>query len=445
MAASTNSPRPPLEHVQVALIGCNHRTAPVELRERIAFTADQALSAVDELRHRGIVEEAVVLSTCNRSELYGVPVASGSEAVDAMEAFFTSFHGVPRAELNGRLYRSTGSDALRHLFRVAAGLDSMMLGEAEILGQLRNAYAKALERGATGPILNKAFQSALEVGKRVRAETEVGARPMSVALASVRLAEQVFGNLKGHTALIVGAGAVAEQVVEHLRNRAIGTLRVTNRSLEHAEELARRFGGEALAWDSLGRTLRQPDIVVTSTSGSRPVLTRDSLEAAIAGRNGRPMFVVDLGVPRNVAPEAAGLYNLYLYNVDDLGEIVEQNKKARESEIPRAEAIVAEQIAKFEGWRAVLESSSIADDLRSRFHLEREALLRERLADRPDLSPAERERIAHITEELIERVLDYPTRRLRHGGGMRGRLAAVEALRHLFGLDEEKPGREEKN
>jgi glutamyl-tRNA reductase len=444
MAASTNSPRPPLERVQVALIGCNHRTAPVELRERIAFTADQALSAVDELRHRGIVEEAVVLSTCNRSELYGVPVARGAEAVDAMEAFFTSFHGVPRAELNGRLYRSTGSDAVRHLFRVAAGLDSMMLGEAEILGQLRNAYAKALEHGATGPVLNKAFQSALEVGKRVRAETEVGARPMSVALASVRLAEQVFGNLKGHTALIVGAGAVAEQVVEHLRNRAIGTLRITNRSLERAEELARRFGGEALAWDSLGHTLSQPDIVVTSTSGSHPVLTRESLEAAIAGRNGRPMFVVDLGVPRNVAPEAAGLYNLYLYNVDDLGEIVEQNKKARESEIPRAEAIVAEQIAKFEGWRAVLESSSIADDLRNRFHLEREALLRERLAERPDVSPAERERIAHITEELIERVLDHPTRRLRHGGGMRGRLAAVEALRHLFGLDEEKPGREEK-
>jgi glutamyl-tRNA reductase len=443
MAASTNSPRARPERVQVALIGCNHRTAPVELRERIAFTADQALRAADQLRNRGILEEAVVLSTCNRSELYGVPVRTGSDAVDAMEAFFTSFHGVARAELNGRLYRSTGPHAVRHLFRVAAGLDSMMLGEAEILGQLRNAYAKALEHGATGPILNKAFQSALEVGKRVRAETEVGARPMSVALAGVRLAEQVFGNLKGRAALIVGAGAVAEQVVEHLRNRGIGSLRVANRSFDRAQQLARRFGGEALAWESLERTLSQPDIVVASVAGAGPVLTRESLEAAIAGRNGRPIFLVDLGVPRNVAPESAGLYNLYLYNVDDLGEIVEQNKKARESEIPRAEAIVTAQIAKFEAWRAALESSSIADDLRNRFHLEREALLREKLAGMPDVSPAERDRIAHITEELIERVLDHPTQRLRLGGGMRGRLGAVEALRHLFGLDEEKPGREE--
>jgi glutamyl-tRNA reductase len=266
---------------------------------------------------------------------------------------------------------------------------------------------------------------------------------MSVALAGVRLAEQVFGNLKGHAALIVGAGAVAEQVVEHLRNRGIASLRVANRSFDHALDLARRFGGEALAWESLERTLSQPDIVVTSVAGSHPVLTRGALEAALARRSGRPIFLVDLGVPRNVAPEAAGLYNLYLYNVDDLGEIVEQNKRARESEIPRAEAIVAEQIAKFDAWRTALESRSIADDLRNRFLHERESLLREKLADMPDVSPAERDRIAHITEELIERVLDHPTQRLRQGGGMRGRLGAVEALRHLFGLDEEKPGREE--
>jgi glutamyl-tRNA reductase len=443
MATSTTPPRTGVERIEVALIGCNHRTAPVELRERMAFTAEQALAAADELRNRGILEEVVVLSTCNRSELYGVPARAGSDAVDAMEAFFTSFHGIARAELNGRLYRSTGSDAVRHLFRVAAGLDSMMLGEAEILGQLRNAYSKALDHGTTGPVLNKVFQSALEVGKRVRAETEVGARPMSVALAGVRLAEQVFGNLKGHAALIVGAGAVAEQVVEHLRNRGIGTLRVANRSLDRAEELARRFGAEALAWESLERTLSQPDIIVTSVGGSGPVLTRESLEAAIARRSGRPIFLVDLGVPRNVAAGAAGLYNLYLYNVDDLGEIVEQNKKARESEIPRAEAIVAEQISKFDAWRMALESSSIADDLRDRFHHEREAFLREKLAEMPGVSPAERDRIAHITEELIERVLDHPTQRLRHGGGMRGRLGAIEALRHLFGLDEAKPGREE--
>ena len=183
--------------IRVALIGCNHRTAPVELRERVAFTSEQALQAANELRRRGILDEAVVLSTCNRSELYGVPAADSPSVTEAMEDFLTSYHRLSRADLDGRLYRWVGPDAVRHLFRVAAGLDSMLLGEAEILGQLRAAYGQALDNGATGPVLNRMFQGALEVGKRVRAETEVGARPMSVALAGVKLAERVFGNLKG--------------------------------------------------------------------------------------------------------------------------------------------------------------------------------------------------------------------------------------------------------
>ena len=444
MATTTNPAHAAAQRIQLALIGCNHRSAPVAIRERVTFTSEQALSAADELRRRGILEEAVVLSTCNRSEVYGVSTA-GPGTIAEMEKFFVSFHGLASVDLNGALYRWTGSDAVRHLFRVAAGLDSMLLGEAEILGQLRTAYGRALEHGATGPVLNKAFQGALEVGKRVRAETEVGARPMSVALAGVRLAERIFGDLRGHAAVIVGAGAVAEQVVEHLRNRGIGTLRVANRSLDHAQELAHRFGGEALAWESLEHTLDQPDIIVSSVSASNPVLTRDSLERAIAGRHGRPIFVIDLGVPRNVAPGAAGLYNLYLYNVDDLGEIVEQNRKAREAEIPRAESIVEEQIRKFESWRVALESSSIADDLRERFYLQREALLREKLGQMSDVSPEERARIAAITQELIDRVLEDPTKRLRHSGGMRGRLGAVEALRHLFGLDESAPRKDKKN
>jgi glutamyl-tRNA reductase len=424
--------------IHVTLIGCNHRTAPVELRERVSFTPEQALHAADELRKRGILEEAVVISTCNRSELYGVPGETGATAAEAMEDFFTSFHQIPRAELDGRLYRWMGTDAVRHLFRVAAGLDSMMLGEAEILGQLRGAYSQALDHGSTGPVLNRMFQGALEVGKRVRAETEVGARPMSVALAGVKLAERVFGNLKGHSALIVGAGAVAEQVVEHLRNRGIGSLRVVNRSYERAAELARKMGGEAVAWESLEAVVGVPDILVTSVGGTGAVLTREMLERAIAARSGRPVFVVDLGVPRNGAADAAGLYNLYLYNIDELGEVVEQNKKARESEIPRAEALINEHLAKFEAWRTALEAVSIVDDLRDRFHKQREMVIREKLAEMKDVSPEERSRIAHITEELIERVLEHPTQKLQHGRGMRGRLAGIEALRHLFGLDEGK-------
>jgi glutamyl-tRNA reductase len=438
ISKSTNPATRATGSIQVALIGCNHRTAPVELRERVAFTAEQALDAAGELRRRGILEEAVVVSTCNRSELYGVPGAPGAAVTEAMENFLTSYHRIPRSEIEGRTYRWVGPDAVRHLFRVAAGLDSMLLGEAEILGQLRTAYGQALENGSTGPILNRAFQGALEVGKRVRAETEVGARPMSVALAGVKLAERVFGNLKGHSALIVGAGAVAEQVVEHLRNRGIGSLRVVNRSYDRAAELAGRMGGEAVAWESLETVLHAPDIIVTSVGVVGPVLTREMLEHSLAERSGQPVFVVDLGVPRNVAPEVAGLYNLYLYNIDDLGEIVEQNKRAREAEIPRAESLVTEHLAKFESWRAALEAGSIVDDLRGRFRKHRDALLRERLSEIKNISSQEHERISAITEELIERVLDDPAQRLRKGSAMRGRLGAIEAVRHLFGLDVEK-------
>jgi glutamyl-tRNA reductase len=434
MPASANT------KIQVALIGCSHRTAPVELRERVAFTPQQALDAADELRRRGILEEAVVISTCNRSELYGVPGAPLPEITEAMESFLTDFHRVPRRELDGRLYRWTGPEAVRHLYRVAAGIDSMMLGEAEILGQLKTAYGQALDHGATGPVLNRMFQGALEVGKRVRAETEVGARPMSVALAGVKLAERVFGNLRGRAALIVGAGSVAEQVVEHLRNRGIGNLRVVNRSFERGAELAVRMNAQPVEWEALERVLSVPDIVVTSVGGPDAVITRDILDRAIRARGGKPIFVVDLGVPRNVAADAAGLYSLYLYNIDDLGEIVEQNKKAREAEVPRAEALVTEHVAKFEAWRAALEAGSIMDDLRGHFYTHRDQLIREHAASGKPLSSEELARMEQITEDLINRVLRQPTERMRSGRAMRGRLGAVEALRHLFGLDEARSG-----
>ena len=439
MAIATNTRNPERLRggggVRVALIGCNHRTAPVEVRERVAFTAEQALDAAGELRRRGILEEAVVLSTCNRSELYGVAPAADADVTAAMEEFLTSFHRIPRQELDGNLYRRQGADAVRHLYRVAAGLDSMLLGEAEILGQLRTAYGAALDNGSTGPVLNRAFQGALEVGKRVRAETEVGARPMSVSLASIKLAERVFGNLKGHSALILGAGAVAEQVVEHLRGRSIGKLRVVNRSHDRAADLAERMGGEAVRWESLQQVLSAPDIIVTSVGNVGHVLTRAMLERALEERGGRPVFVVDLGVPRNVEAESAGLYNLYLYNIDDLGEIVEQNKRAREAEIPRAEALIAEHVAKFENWRAALETGSIVEDLRGQFRKHREALLNERMAQMKNLTPEEQARLSSITEELIDRVLEEPSDRLRNAREMRGRLGAIEALRHLFGID----------
>ncbi|MGA8073309.1 MAG: glutamyl-tRNA reductase [Candidatus Acidiferrales bacterium] len=437
MPTATNSSKAFAGRVQIALIGCSHRTAPVELRERIAFTPDQALRAADELRLSGTLEEAVVLSTCNRSELYGVPRDADTDAQAAMESFLTNFHGIPASELDGRLFRQQNSEAVRHLFRVSAGLDSMLLGEAEILGQVRDAYGRALDHGSTGPVLNRLFQGALEVGKRVRTETEVGSRPMSVAWAGVKLAERVFGDLEGHEALILGAGAVAEQVVEHLRNRGIGRLRVVNRSRDRAEDLAKRMGGESIDWSHLEHALKSPDIIVTSVGGTEPVLSRALLDRVHSARGGRALFVVDLGVPRNVEPEAASLYNLYLYNIDDLGEIVEQNRKAREAEVPRAEALITEHIGKFETWCTSVEAISLTQRLRERLIKERGKLLDERAAELAHLAPEERERIVRLTDELIERVVQTPNERLRRTRELRRRLAGIEALRDLFGLDGE--------
>jgi glutamyl-tRNA reductase len=383
----------------------------------------------------GVIEEAVVVSTCNRSELYGVTSESSESAPSAMVSYFTDFHKLSPAELNGRLYRHAGPEAVRHLFRVASGVDSMLLGEAEILGQVREAYHRALENGSTGPVLNRLFQGALEVGKRARAETEIGARPMSVALAGVKLAERVFGELKGHSALIVGAGAVAEQVIEHLRLRGIGELRVVNRSFARAQELALRMGGEASEWANFEKLLDQPDIIVTSVSGAEHVLTRAVVDLAMAARSGRAMFVIDLGVPRNVDPQTEGLYNVYLFNIDHLGEIVEQNKKSREAEIPRVESIVEEHVSKFLAWQSSLEAAGLLDAFRARLDAERRSLLTAHFANFEGLSENERARFEKFTGELIDRIVQLPSERLRQARKLRRSLEGLAALRELFGLD----------
>jgi glutamyl-tRNA reductase len=425
--------------MEIVLIGLSHRTAPIEMRERVAFTAEQARRAADELRSKGILEETLVLSTCNRSELYGVPPESAEDIVGALESFLASFHDLSPADLDGNLYHHRNTNVVRHLFRVAAGLDSQLLGEAEILGQVREAYRVALEHGATGPVLNRMFQAALEVGKRVRTETEISTRPMSVAFAGVKLAESIFGKLRGHKALILGAGTMGEQVVEHIRGRGISRILVANRTRGHGEELASRVGGEVVDWEGLSHALELPDIVVSSVGGSDRVLTRAMVERAMGARANRALFIIDLGVPRNVEAEVGKLYNVYLYNIDNLAEIVEQNKKARESEIPRAEAIIDEHVLKFESWKTSVYAVSLLSQLRAKLHQEREDFLRERAEEMQHLSPEGREKVAGLMEDFLDRILAEPGERLRSARELRRKLQNIEALRELFGLPREKP------
>ncbi|MGH9861733.1 MAG: glutamyl-tRNA reductase, partial [Candidatus Acidiferrales bacterium] len=256
---------------RIVMVGVSHHTAPVGVRERLAFASHQAGASAVELCRSGAVSEAVILSTCNRSEVYGV--TQNARGAEDLRQWYEAFHGLATGALDRALYSRQDRDAARHLFRVAAGLDSLLLGEAEILGQVREAYKAALAQRSTGAVLNRLFQGALEAGKRVRTQTDIGARPMSVAFAGVKLAERVFGKLAGREALLLGAGSVAEQVAAHLRNRGLGTLRVANRTRERADELARRFAGQAVAWEELERALREPEIVVTSLGGAERALT----------------------------------------------------------------------------------------------------------------------------------------------------------------------------
>jgi len=425
--------------MEIVLIGLNHRTAPVELRERVSFTSDQAQQAAEELRSKGVLSETLVLSTCNRSELYGVPPESAVDSTGAMELFLATFHRVELVTLGSSLYRRRDREAVRHLFRVAAGIDSMMLGEAEILGQVRDAYQIAVDHGATGPVLNRMFQAALEVGKRARSETDIGKRPVSVAFAGVKLAEQIFGSLKGHSALILGAGATGEQVVGHLRDRGISRLRVANRSLERAQELAARVGAEVVEWEQLPAALEWPDMIVSSVASPEPVLSREMIERAMAARSNRQLFMIDLGMPRNIAANVTHLYNVYLYDMDDLSEIVEQNKRAREAEIPRVEAIVDQHVEKFEVWQASVETGAVLGELRIRLQAEREAFMRERLASMSHLAPEDRQRMAELMDEMVNRVLLEPAERLKGVRDLRRKLQNLEALRDLFQLNREKP------
>src|ERR1700747_2068404 len=294
--------------MEIVLVGLNHRSAPGEVREKVSFTNEQARQAAEELRARGILHETLVLSTCNRSEVYGVPPESMRESAAALSNYLSSFHSVQLDLLSPSLYHHYDRYAVRHLFRVASGLDSMMLGEAEILGQVREAYRIAYEQGATGPVLNRMFQGALEVGKRVRNETELGARPMSVASAGVKLAERIFGKLNQRTALVLGAGTISEQVVGQLRDRSIAHLYVMNRSRDRAELLAREFSGKVINWEDWDAALAQPDVIVSSISTEEPALKHTMLERAMAARGNRPLFVMDLGLPRNVESTAADLY-----------------------------------------------------------------------------------------------------------------------------------------
>jgi glutamyl-tRNA reductase len=319
-----------------------------------------------------------------------------------MEMFVSSYHQVAPEDLKPALYRLTDRDVVRHVYQVAAGLDSLLLGESEILGQVRESYRIAMDHGVTSRVLNRLFQSALEVGKRIRTETQIATRPMSVAFAGVKQAEALLRGLENQRVMIVGAGGTSEQVVKHLCDRGVPQFRVLNRTMENAKALVGRYGGEVLPWAKLPDALDWPDLIVSSVAAPEPILTREMVERAMITRGQRPLMIMDLGLPRNVAANVNEIPNVHLSDIDGLTEIVEQNKKARQNEIPRALALIEDQIDGFMRWQAGVAACTVSAELRGVPEHKRDAVLRQHLAAMPSLSPDERAHFVSLIEKFLK-------------------------------------------
>jgi glutamyl-tRNA reductase len=422
--------------MQILLVGLNHSTAPIEIRERVAFTPEQSREALGLLSQRGYLREDVILSTCNRSEIYGI-TEDEPGAADQIKGFVSEFHGLSPDVLNGCFYSQTHQEAVRHLFRVASSLDSQVVGEPHILGQVRNAYILALENKNTGTILNRLFQKAVEVGKRVRAETEIGSRPVSLSSVAVETAAKIFGDLEGRAVLVLGAGEMSELTVESLALHGVKNFVVVNRSLERALELAGKFDGTAFPWEKLDETLLLPDIVISSTSSPDFVITKPHLERLMSARKHRPIFFIDIALPRDIDPKVQEIYNVYLYNLDDLKSIAESNRAEREKDIPKAEKIVDEEVELFMRWHAGLGAVPTVTSLRKKVEQIRTAELEAHLRKLGPMGDRERNIIDAMTQSIVNKILHEPTIRLKRASQDRERRDHAHALRYLFDLDKE--------
>ena len=413
-------------------VGLSHRTAPVELRESVDFARRGLDAAIAALRARSIGQEAVVLSTCNRAEIYAA--ADGDAAPDAIGRFFSEYHSVSHSEMSRHLYVHKGPDVARHLFRVAAGLDSLVVGEPQILGQVKSAYTRANDLRATGTLTNRLFHSAFAVGKRVRTETGLAEGAVSVSYAAIALAKKIFGELGGLNVLILGAGEMAKLTGTHLQAQRVKQLVIASRTLETADALATELNGRAVPWSAMGQALASADIVVTATGSREPVLTRAGVEEAMRSRRSRPLFVIDIAVPRDVDPAAGSLDQVFLYNIDDLQSIVKENLARRSSEVQRAELIVREEVDRFRAWMQSREVVPTVIALRQRFEAIRKAEL-ERLEPKlASLPPEARARVDEVTHLLIEKLLLTPTERLKGADDEAQAVAYADALNRLFSL-----------
>ncbi len=421
---------------ELLALGANHKTAPLPLREKLALPEGRAAGVLRELTAEAAIHEAVAISTCNRTELYLV-TADPVEAENAVLAVMSRQAELRPTELLGVLYSLRGADAVRHLFSVAAGLDSMIVGEAEIQGQVKRAYELALSLGMTGPLTNKLFRAALAAGKRVRTETAVQEGHASVASVAVDLAQTAIGDLADRHVLIIGAGETGELTARALHERGVETVFVANRRYDRAIGLAQRFDGTAVRFEELPEQLEQADIVVSATNSPHHIVEREGLEQVMAARPERPLLAIDLAVPRDIDPECREVPGVTVHDIDDVQQIAERNASGRESEARRAERIIDSELDRFERWLASLEVVPTIAALRERGDEVVRRVLAENEGRWESLSDADRERLEKMAKAIASRLLHEPTLRVRRSAGSDDAYFHLSALRELFGLDVE--------
>lgn len=420
--------------MNIIVVGLSHKTASVDIREKVAFSPNSIEKPLRELVSLDSIVEGVIVSTCNRVEIYATTrdIAGG---IARIRRFMADYHHLAHDLLEPHLYSYHGEEAIRHVFRVASSLDSMVVGEPQILGQIKTSYGYAAEYKSSGIILNRFLHKAFSVAKRVRTETKIASSAVSVSFAAVELARKIFGSLTDKTVLLIGAGEMCELAARHfLTNGAKGVM-VTNRTFERAQKLADEFNGEAIPFDELFLHLHKADIVLTSTGAPHAIISPPDLEEVIKRRRMRPMFLIDIAVPRDIDPAVNEMDAVYLYDMDDLQQVVAANLEGRMQEADKAEAIIAEEIIQFYKWVATLEVTPTIVALRNRFDELRKAELERTLAGWKDAPPDAEKRLEALTCAFMNKLLHHPTMVLKKSGQGNRNDLYLDALRALFDLE----------
>ena len=419
---------------EIILVGINHNTAPVELRECIAFSKEESATAVQTLLRHPDLNEVMLFSTCNRVEVL-LATDQKPQAISTTKEFIADFNKIPLDQFENALYVHEGDEAVRHVFRVASSLDSMMVGEPQILGQIKDAYRTATGINTSGVILNRLLHRTFFVAKRIRTETGIGDRAVSISFAAVELGRKIFGTLEGKTVLLIGAGEMAELAVEHLIRNKAGDIYVANRTFENGVALAKKFNGQALRFEEITDCLKFIDIIISSTGASDFVITRSQVKGILRDRRSRPLFFIDIAVPRDIDPEVNRLSNSYLYDIDDLKDVVDDNIEDRQQEAVKAERIVDEAVINFHRWHASLDVVPTIIALRAKVEAIAQAEIKKTLQSSkfPDSGA---EALNKMAGSLINKILHDPTIFLKKNGMLADRSLYIDAVRKLFKLDE---------